>query len=150
MSKNKDVTDVLDLASVDEADESHMTVSINGKATSWVWTFAGPGHPNSIAQDNRLARERLERERAQEYARINGKKWKPPEESVDVVVTRNVNLVVDRLLGWTEVHLDGKPFPFTPDNARALLMDPRKGTLLKQAMDFLKDETAFTKRSATS
>ena len=38
----------IDLADIDAADESEMVVTNNGKLTTWVWTFAGPGHPNPM------------------------------------------------------------------------------------------------------
>lgn len=143
-------TEEFDLSQLDAADESHMTVLSNGKPTNWIWTFSGPGHPKAIEQSNKLARERLNRERAQEQAQINGKKWKAPEETPDEVMQRNVALIVDRLLGWSPVKLNGEPYPFSAENARKLLLDPRKAALTKQALDFLGDEDAFSRRSAAN
>lgn len=141
--------DDFDLSELDTADESYMTVLSNGKETSWVWTFAGPGHPKAIEQSNRFGRERLHRERMQEQAQVNGKKWKPPEETPDEVKARNINVVIERLLDWSPVKMNGEPYPFSTENARKLLADPRKGALLIQALEFLGDENAFTRRSET-
>lgn len=136
------------MADLEAADTAEMTVEVNGRPTSWVWTFAGPGHPQAIAQSNRLSRERLHEDRLKEQAITNGKKWKAPEETVDQVRERNVNQIVERLLGWSPVKIDGADYPFTPENAKSLLIDPRRIGLFTQAMEFLSDLGSFTKRSA--
>lgn len=136
-----------DLNDLNAADESVMTVAVSGKPTDWTWTFAGPGHPKAVEQANRLSRERLHDERQKEQARANGRKWKAPEETVDETRVRNVDFIVERLLGWSPVTMGGKDHPFTPENARGLLLDPRKGALLVQALEFLGDEASFTPRS---
>lgn len=148
MSENPKDATAFDLAELDAADESRMTVIANGRQTDWVWTFAGPGHPNTVAQSNRLSRERLQRERAIEQTIHNGRKWKAPDESPDEVLSRNVEIVVERLLGWSPVKLNGDDYSFSPENARKLLLDRRKSALLIQALEFLGDEAAFMRRSA--
>ena len=137
-----------DLSDLDASDEAVMQVEANGKPTGWYWTFAGPGHPKSIEQGNRIAKERLRKEAAQEQAVVNGKKWKADENTVDEALARNVRIVTDRLLGWSPIQVGGRDYPFTIENANALLMDRRKGQLLLQALDFLGDESSFTQRSA--
>lgn len=139
-----------DLSDLDAVDTASMTVMVGDKPTDWVWTFAGPGHPATVEQGTRLARERIAREQAQEQAQVNGRKWKAPQETVDEVRQRNVDLVVGRLLGWTPVTMSGKDYPFSRENAQALLLDPRKGSLLVQCLEFLGSEQSFTKRSATA
>lgn len=136
-----------DLDSLDFADTAEMDVTSNGKATGWKLTFAGPGHPKTIDQNNRIAQERLRRERAQEQARVNGRKWTAPDDSPDALRERNIGFVVDRLIGWSPVKFRGEPYPFSPENARKLLSDPKKGVLLAQAIEFLNDDLAFTTRS---
>ncbi len=139
---------VFDLAMLDAASEAKMEVVVAGKGTGWFWTFAGPGHPKAVAQETRIARENLERRKAQERAQINGRKWKPEDETVDEVIAKNIDLIVERLIDWTPVKFDGEPYPFSPENARKVLADPKKVTILTQALEFLSDETVFTKRSA--
>lgn len=136
-----------DLSDLDAQDEAVMEVLANGKPTGWLWTFAGPGHPKTVELSNRFARDRLRREKEQEQAQVNGKKWKAPDESPDEVLARNVSLVAARLLGWSPIQMNGKDYPFTSENAKALLMDRRKGQLLVQALEFLGEEQSFTKRS---
>lgn len=138
----------LSMDELSAADTADMTVEVNGKTTSWVWTFAGPGHPKTIEQSNRLSRERLQRDRQIEQQQLNGKKVKLPDESVDEVRERNVMQIVERLVGWSPVKIDGQDYPFTPERAKALLIDPRRVGLLTQSLEFLSDLGSFTKRSA--
>lgn len=149
MSKNS-ASAAFDLSSIDAVDEARMTVVVNGKLTTWEWVFAGPGHPQTVEQSDRLSKERLHREHQQEQARVNGKKWKAPEETADEVLDRNVRIVAERLLDWTPVTLNGEPYPFSRENAVTLLKDRRKSALLIQALEFLGDEAAFSKRSETA
>lgn len=142
------MTDDFDISDLDSADTAEMPVMAKGKETGWKLIFAGPGHPKAIEQADRLATERLRRERAQEQARVNGKKWTAPEESVNALRERNIGIVADRLIGWSPVKIGGEPYPFSPENARKLLSDPKKGALLAQALEFLSDDQAFTTRSA--
>lgn len=140
----------IDIADIDAADESDMAVIVGGKPTTWVWTFAGPGHLKTIALSNRLSRERLQREREIERARTNGKQWKPEVETPDEIRAKNVSTVVERLLRWSPARLDGEILPFSSEAATKLLSDPRKIALLLQALEFLGDDKSFIKRAATS
>jgi hypothetical protein len=135
-----------DFNAVDEAD---MAVVMNCKPTTWVWTFAGPGHPRTVELENRAARERLHQERMKEQAVSNGRKWKAPDLTPDEIREKNVDWIVDRLLRWSPVKIDGQDYPFSPENARALLSDRKKVALFTQALDFLTADDSFTQRSAT-
>jgi len=135
---------------LDASETSKMMVQVNGKASGWEWEFAGPGHPKAVQQEKRLARENLERRKAQERAQVNGKKWKPDDETVEEVVAKNIDLIVEKLVGWSPVKIDGEPYPFSDENARKLLSDPKKVTILNQCLEFLGDESVFTKRSVTN
>lgn len=134
----------------DALDEARMTVMMRGKPTTWVWTFAGPGHPRTIEQTSRMARERLQEQRLKEQAQVNGKKWKAADESEDEVRARNIRWVVERLLGWSPVVIDGAELPFSQEAAEQLLKDPRKVALFSQAVEFLSADDSFTQRSATN
>ena len=137
----------MDLSELDSADESTMTVMAGGKSTDWQWTFAGPGHPNAVAQSNRVSREALQRQRLFQQAQANTKKYKAPEQTPDELLEDNVAFVLERLLGWSPITMGGEDFPFTQENARKILMDRRKGALLQQAIEFLLDDNSFTPRS---
>lgn len=142
--------DDFDIDALDTADTAEMTVlGPSGALTNWVWIFAGPSHEKTIAQGNRLARERLHEEGQKEQARVNGKKWKAPEESVDQVRAKNIEFVVERVVGWRGASRGGKPFEFSPANVREVLSDRKKGALLVQSLEFLGGDSSFTQSSAT-
>lgn len=134
----------------DAIDEAEMTVIVGGAPSTWKWRFAGPGHPKAVEQTNRVSKERLRRDASIERARANGKQFKPEVEDVDAVRARNVAMVVERLLGWSPVRIGGEALAFSPEAATAFLSDPRKAAILVQAIDFLADESSFTRRSATT
>jgi hypothetical protein len=136
-----------DINELDSAMEGEMTVMVNGRPTDWTWKFAGPAHPKTIAQNNRVSREQLAKRRLQEQAQVNSKKWKAPEQTPDELLEDNVNFVCERLLGWSSVKLGGQDYPFSEENARALLRDRKKGALLQQAIEFILEDNSFTQRS---
>ena len=138
-----------DLDDLNALDEARMTVMSGDKATDWIWTFGGPGHPHTIAQRERIAREQLQRQRAIEMAQVNGKKWKGDEaRSPADLRESNIKYILERLIGWSPIMMSGSPYPFTHENARTILLDPRKAGLYQQALDFVMDENSFTPRSA--
>jgi hypothetical protein len=149
MSKDQAVSAIpeFSLSDLEAADTSVMTVEVNGKLTNWTWTFAGPGHPQTVAQSNRMARDRLHQDRQLEQQRLNGKKVKLPEETVDEVRERNVRSVVERIVDWSPVKINGELYPFTTDNAYKLLIDRSRIGLLTQATEFLFADDSFKQRS---
>jgi hypothetical protein len=149
MTKEHHVADAaFDVSELDMIDADEMEVRRkDGTPTGWKWKFAGPGHERTIEQRNRLARERIRREQAWEQAQVNGRKFKSPDESPEERFQNNIRLITDRLLDWSLVHMDGQPFPCTPENARAYLSDARRAHIFEQAMQFLQDEKSFTARS---
>ena len=138
------------LGDLDAADEASLNMVIGGTPSGWFWTFAGPGHQRTIDQTNRLSKERLHRDAEIERKRNNGKQWKPEVESPEDVRARNVAFVVERLIRWSPVKIAGALLEFSPAAATAFLLDPRKGTFLAQAIEFLADDKSFTQRSATT
>lgn len=142
--------DSFDLSDLDSAEESEMEVLANGRPTGWRWRVAGPAHPQSLAQSNRVSREQLSKRRMQEQQQLNGKKVKLPEQTPDELLEDNVKFVLERLLGWSDITMNGEPYPFSQDNARKLLMDRKKGALLQQAIEFILDDNSFMSRSAKS
>lgn len=140
-----------DLSEFDTADEDEMTVlTPDGKLTNWKWRFAGPGHQQTIAFREKMSRKALHEERMANQAAKNGRKWKEPEVTPEQRRRETAELVVGRLLGWSAITMHGDPFPFSEDNAYKILLDPRKQKLLTQALEFVGDDQAFTKRSETS
>ena len=138
--------DLDDIAAIDQAELN--IKNRNGQPTGWIWTIAGPGHPQTIALTDRLTKEGFNRAKAQEMARVNGKKWKGDDESADEVVRRSAEAMAGRILGWSPVTFHGKDYPFTKENAVAIFLDPARGdTLFAQMADFIADERSFMKRS---
>ncbi|PWE57664.1 branched-chain amino acid ABC transporter [Metarhizobium album] len=132
---------------LESVETGKMVVVINGKPSDWIWTFAGPAHPRTIEHGERVAREVLHRERQMDQAARNGKKVKVPEESLEELRSKNIESVVNRLLGWSPVNLDGQPLEFSPEAARALLSDRKKQSLMTQALEFLAADDSFIRRS---
>lgn len=142
---------VIDLNDFAAADTAEMKVRAAGKETGWTWIFAGPGHPKTVEQGNRIARQALKESKRQREAQINGKKWHADDEDIEDIRRRNVDFVVERLVGWSAVKVAGADdkavdFAFSPENARALLIDPAKAGLLEQAYTFLADDENFMRR----
>lgn len=117
-----------------------------GERSGWIWTFAGPGHPVTVAANDRLAKRELTVQEDQEKARVNGRKWKGSGDTLDDVRDRNISYIVERLLRWNDTTVDGSPFPCTPENVKKILLNPGLG-VYEQINTFLVDEKSFTPRS---
>lgn len=147
------------LSSLDSLDESQLEISVplpDGTTTSWLWTFAGPGHPKGIAQTDRVFLMNSKRRAREQQQVLNGRKVKVDAEDFEETHESNVSFVVDRLLGWNDtlengqpvLGGDGAPYSFTEANARKLLADRRKPKLLQQCIEFILDDASFMPRSA--
>jgi len=119
----------------------------SGNPTGWFWEFAGPGHPKTEALNNRLARERLHKSAQIEQTQINGRKWKADQETPDEVRAKNIADLVERIVGWSEVEIDGEAFAFSSAKAIEFLSHPKRVGVLTQAMEFVANEKSFTPRS---
>lgn len=130
------------------ADESDLNLRNSaGQPSGWIWWFAGPGHPKTVAADERSAKRALAIADEQERTRVNGKKYKGSGETFEDVRDRNINYIIERLLRWSDgMTVDGQSFACTPENARAILLNPSLG-VYEQANGFLTDEKSFTPRS---
>jgi hypothetical protein len=119
-----------------------------GQPSGWTWTMAGPGHPATVAADERMAKRQLALQEDQEKARVNARKWKGSGDTVEEVRERNIDYIVARLVRWSDgITVEGAPFPCTPENARKVLLNPALG-VYEQINTFLLDEKSFTPRSA--
>lgn len=118
-----------------------------GQPSGWIWTFAGPGHPATVAADERMGKRQLALQEEQEKARVNGRKWKGTGDTLEEVRDRNIDYIVARLLRWNDgMTVDGAPFQCSPENARKVLLNPALG-VYEQANSHLLDEKSFTPRS---
>jgi hypothetical protein len=141
-----------DLSAVDALDEGELVIKHPKtlEPTGWTWTFYGPGHATTIELSNRVAGAALKKAAARRQAQANGRKWKEDEESLDQIRVESVDNIVTRTKGFTPIKLDGQLIEFSADSARRLLLDRKKGWLLEQISDYLKDEANFIQPSATS
>ena len=141
-----------DLSAVDAQDEGELVIRHPKTLalTGWIWTFYGPGHQITVDLSNRVAQAALKRTAARRQGQVNGKKWKEDEESLDQLRAENVDNIVTRTKGFTPIKLDGQLIEYSADTARRLLLDRKKGWLLEQITDYLKDEANFIQPSATS
>jgi hypothetical protein len=141
-----------DLSAVDAQDEGKLVIKHPKtlEPTGWTWTFYGPGHATTIELSNRVAGAALKKAAAKRQAQANGKKWKEDEESLDQIRVENVDNIVTRTKGFSPIKLDGQLIEFSADAARRLLLDRKKGWLLEQITEYLRDEANFIQPSATS
>jgi hypothetical protein len=141
-----------DLSAVDALDEGVLVIKHPKtlEPTGWIWTFYGPGHPVTIELSSRVAGAALKKAAARRQAQANGKKWKEDEESLEEIRAENVDNIVTRTKGFTPIKLDGQMIEFNADAARKLLLDRKKGWLLEQIAEYLRDEANFIQPSATS
>ena len=131
--------DQFDVSDFDSADTAEMPVAhpVTSEPTSWVITFAGPGHVKTIDLANRRARQQLREEKAKEQARVNGRRWKAEDKTPTDQRAENVEWIADRIVGWTPVKINGEDLPYSRENAIKPLTDPKKGWLFRQCLEFL-------------
>ena len=141
-----------DLATMDAQDEGELVIKHPKtlEPTGWTWTFFGPGHAVTTELSNRVAGAALKKAAARRQAQINGKKWKEDEESLEQLRAEQVDGIVTRTKRFSPIKLGDDTIEFSPDAARKLLLDRRKGWLLEQISEYLRDEANFIQPSATS
>lgn len=141
-----------DIGELDARDEAELAIKhpSTGETTTWVWTFYGPGHPKTVEIANRVSRDALRDLAAQKQARVNGKKWKEEDQSIDQIRADNVDNIVARTKAFTPVNWNGKEITFSAEKAKELLLDRKKGWLFAQIIEFLREDESFIQPSATS
>lgn len=143
------VSDELDLSGAVPLDTFTLPILRPGTdtPTGWQIVLAGPGHPQTIALQTDISRENIEREKAIEFAQINGRKWKVEEETVDQRRRRNVSRVCRRIVSWSPNPkfklVSETPIAFTPEAALELFIRPEMGSFLVQITDYIASERAF-------
>jgi hypothetical protein len=145
------VTD-FDLGALDARDEADLAIRhpTTDAVTTWVWTFYGPGHPKTVEVANRVSRDALRDLAAQKQARVNGKKWKEEDQSIDQIRAENVENIVARTKTFTPVNMGDGKIEFSAEKAKELLLDRKKGWLFSQIVEFLKSDESFIQPSAMS
>lgn len=139
-----------DLASVDALDEGKLAIRHpkTQKPTTWVWTFYGPAHPETVAIADKASREALRKAAEQRQARANGLPVDDDERTLESIRTENVDSIVARTKSFTPVSINGEVVEFSQAKARELLLDRRKGWLMAQVMTYLGSEANFIQPSA--
>lgn len=144
--------EAFDLSGLAAADTVDLAIKHpgTGEATTWIWTIAGPGHPQTIANADKLQRQALARQRLQEQARINGKKWKGDDRDPDEIRQENAEAIAARVVGFTPVILEAgaEPVRFSPAEVVKLFLDPHFAWLYSQVLEFLGDDASFIAGSA--
>lgn len=141
---------ILDLNEVQVEDVANLIIHhpATGAATTWVMQIAGPTHAVTLALQNEVSRERMNEEKAQEQARVNGRKWKAPDREPEEERLKSMRRVSRRIVGWSDVTLNGEPFPYSAENAFRVMSEPKMGWIAQQVLDFFGADAAFIKRSA--
>ncbi|MES2030841.1 MAG: branched-chain amino acid ABC transporter [Pseudomonadota bacterium] len=145
----KDTIEDFDLGAADAQDEATLAIKhpTTDKPTTWVWSFYGPGHPNTVALADRVSKQALRELYDRQQSRLNGKKVKVDEKSLEELRAEQVDSIVQRTKSFTPVKLGAETITFTPDAARDLLLDRKKGWLYKQVTDFLAEDASFIQPS---
>lgn len=139
-----DLTDTL----FEETATLEMCVPGTNKPAGWVWTLAGPSHPQSVAYSKEEERKAAHRENLMEQARVNGRKWKGDERSDADKRREFIEGLVARIVTWNPVKIGGKVWDFSATNAIELLLKPEMGGYISQYVDYLTSQKAFMKASA--
>jgi hypothetical protein len=116
----------------------------------WVITLAGPGHPKTVAHQNLLDRERLQKEAAAEASQMNGRKAKPDARTPEGETARIAKLIASRIVTWTPLTIGDKTYEYSDDVAEKLLTDPNMYYFVTQIADYLGSEKAFLPASASN
>jgi hypothetical protein len=150
----------IDLSDAIPRDTGVLQIVIPGsnKRAGWEVTFAGPGHPKTVAQNENLSRAALDKQERIEFAQVNQRKWKTDGRQPDDVRRENVSWVMGRILSWTPVTIkqfspDAVELPAeaTPQQiARAsdLLSKPYMLPYFLQMTEYLGDQASFIAASA--
>jgi hypothetical protein len=157
------VNGAVDLSTVmpEQTSVLHVVVPGTNKRTGWQITFAGPGHPKTVEQNERLARASLDRAERIEMTQVNSRKWKGDGKQPADVRRENVEWVIGRIVEWTPIKIadfsNGEevalPRDATPEQiklAHALLEQPFMVPYFLQMTEFLQDQASFMSASARS
>ncbi len=120
----------------------------DGRPTGWNVTLASPAHPQTVAWNDRQARQNLHRQKLIEQAQVNGRKYVAEEKAPDQQRRENIEWVIARIIDWTPVKIGADIISFSARNAEDLLLKPEMGWALTQLIEALGDEKRFMKRSA--
>jgi hypothetical protein len=146
-------TDELDLSDLAPLTSFKLAIFRPGTSvpTGWVIELAGPSHPLALAVAGDMNRENLEKEKAMEFAQVNGRKWKTDQETADERRRKNVTKLCRRIVGWepspTFKFVSPDPIAFSVEAAVDLFLRPELGSFFVQVTDYFTGERAFIRPS---
>lgn len=153
MSMNGNGSGAVDLSGAIPLDTiQHEVLAPDGSPTGWVIELCDVSHEKAQRHINDKARRRLHKERLQEQAQVNGRKYQADERTVDEAKLDNVRWLVSRMVDWTPVRvpfISAEPIRFSDEAATRVLMHPKLGFVVGQLVDVLIAERSFMPRSAT-
>ena len=88
--------------------------------------------------------------RTRQFAALNKRlrSGKKPKLSAEDIDDEAIDLIAACITGWRNIELDGEAFPYSPDNAKALLR--RLPWLREQLDEAIADRANFIRTSRTS
>ncbi len=147
---NTTTTQVLDLDGLadDFLTVARMTVMDprSGEPSPMWIDYAGPGHPQYDAEEDRIIRRALRERVALDKARVTGgRSFKVADDETDpaAFMERNIASHVNRIVDW-----GGASIPFTKEAAKKFFRTPPGRLIMQQGEDFMATERRFTKTSA--
>lgn len=145
-------SDDIDIGALDALDEGRLVIRhpTTRAPLDWAWTFYGPAHPTTVALADRVSRAAMRKALERRQAMASGLQVKDDETSHDDIHRENVENIVARTKDFSPVKLNGELLEFSKEKAAELLLDRRKGWLIKQVMAYLGSEENFIQPSATS
>lgn len=120
---------------------------------NWSVTFAGPGHPQTVAWNDEQGRRGLRKSQALEAQVRNGRKVKADDTSLEETRQENARWILARVVHWPPMRapwVRDEPILHTDPAALTFLLHPKSTFIYVQMVDFLVAEKSFTKRSVTT
>jgi hypothetical protein len=140
----------IDTLRSDDTGELTILHPVTGEPTTWVWTLAGPGHPRSIAEADKAAKQTLKEERERDQAMVNRRKYIAQERTPEQNRKMNAETFAARVISWTPARINGADYPYSHENVVKLLLNPAYGRVYVQLLEYFASEKSFTPPSATT
>lgn len=121
-----------------------------GVLTGWKIMLAGPSHPSALALRDRQTDRLLQRQKEQEVAQVNRRKYKGETVDADELRKQFADDTAALILGWSPVDFGAGPISFSREKAVEILLTPSLGWVASQIREYLDRESAFTTASATA
>jgi hypothetical protein len=121
---------------------------ITKELTTWEWKIAGPTHQKTMDLSDAALRRVLSRSQQQEEARINGKKWDQPAESIADVRRKWAEDLAARVTDFSPVDFGNGPIEYSPEKTVELLLDRERFWIGDQVQGWVSELSTFIPDSA--